>query len=128
MRKYQLFIASSIISILFIGLTGLILISKSLSVFYEFAFLFHLIPFGIGFSGGMTIWIYVYYFFLWVALSFLLSPIVFAFNSSENKKRFLILTISPLILLLIVALYINYANDKKREEKISQRIRNDKID
>lgn len=128
MRKYRVYIVSSIISILFITLTGLIIISNSLSVLYGFAFLFHLIPFGIGFTGGVTIWIYVYYFLLWVGLSFLLSPIVLAYYSSENKKRFLIFVISPLILLSIVAFYIDYASGKQREERIALQIKNDKID
>lgn len=119
MRRYPISTTSSIISAVFILLTGWISFSHTISILFEFTFIFHLIPFGIGFTGGATILIFVYYFLLWIGLSLLFSPIVRAFYSSRNKLKFLFFSITPLILVSLAVLYIDYSNNKEREERIA---------
>ncbi|MEX2596467.1 MAG: hypothetical protein WEC59_06000, partial [Salibacteraceae bacterium] len=115
MKKYSVIITSSIISALFILVTGWISFGNAMSVAFEFAFIFHLIPFGIGFTGGASIIIYLYYLLLWVGLSLLISPIVKTFYSSKNKTRFLTFSTTPLILVTIIVVYIDYSKNKDRE-------------
>lgn len=128
MKKYSVIITSSIISVLFILVTGWIAFGNAMSVAFEFSFLFHLISFGIGFTGGASILIYLYYLLLWVGLSFLISPIVRAFYSSKNKTKFLIFSTAPLILVTIIVMYIDYSKNRHREERIAMNNKMDKAD
>lgn len=128
MKKYSVIITSSIISVLFILLTGWISFSHTISVLFDFTFVFHIIPFGIGFAGGASILIFVYYFFLWLALSLLISPIVRAFYSSKNKIKFLTFSITPLILITVIVAYIDYSVNKEREERVAINQKKDKAD
>ncbi len=128
MKKYSVIITSSIISVLFLLVTGWVAFGDAMSVAFEFAFLFHLIPFVIGFTGGTSILIYLYYLLLWVGLSLLISPIVRAFYSSKNKTKFLIFSTAPLILVTIIVVYIDYSKNKKREERIAMNNKMDKAD
>lgn len=52
---------SIVISLAFIISTGIIAFGTYWGGFREICFYFHLIPFGIGFSGGSDGWIIVYY-------------------------------------------------------------------
>lgn len=128
MKKYSVLITSSIISALFILVTGWIAFGHTMSVAFEFAFLFHLIPFGIGFTGGASILIFLYYILLWTVLSLLISPIVSAFYSSQNKTKFLAFSTAPLILVTIIVVYIDYSKDKDRDERIAMNNKMDKAD
>lgn len=128
MKKYSVIITSSIISVLFILVTGWIAFGHAMSVAFEFAFLFHLIPFGIGFVGGASILIFLYYLLLCAGLSLLISPIVIAFYSSKNKTKFLTFSIAPLILVAIIVVYIDYSKNKEREEQIAMNNKMDKAD
>lgn len=128
MKKYSVIITSSIISILFILVTGWISFGNAMSVAFEFAFIFHVIPFGIGFTGGASIMIYLYYLLLWIGLSLLISPIVRAFYSSKNKTKFLTFSTAPLILVTIIVVYIDYSKNKEREERIAMNNKMDKAD
>lgn len=128
MKKYSVIFTSSIISVLFILVTGWIAFGNAMSVAFEFSFLFHLIPFGIGFTGGASILIYLYYLLLWGALSLLISPIIRAFNSSKNKIKFLTISTAPLILLTIIVVYIDYSRSKERDERIAMNNKRDKAD
>lgn len=128
MKKYLVIITSSIISVLFILLTGWIAFGHAMSVAFEFAFLFHLIPFGIGFTGGASILIFLYYILLWAGLSLLISPIVRAFNKSENKAKFLTFSTAPLILVAIIIVYIDFSKNKEREDRIAMNNKMDKAD
>lgn len=128
MRKYSVIIASSIISVLFILVTGWIAFGLTMSIAFEFAFLFHLIPFGIGFTGGASILIYLYYLILWAILSLMINPIVRAFYSSKNKTKFLAFSTAPLILVTIIVVYIDYSKNKEREERIAINNKMDKAD
>jgi len=128
MKKYSAIFTSSIISILFIVVTGWIAFGNALSVAFEFAFLFHLIPFGIGFTGGASILIFLYYLLLWVVLSLLISPITKAFYLSKNKTKFLTFSIAPIILITIIVVYIDYSKNMEREERIAMNNKMDKAD
>lgn len=128
MKKYSVLITSSIISALFILVTGWIAFGNAMSVAFEFAFLFHLIPFGIGFTGGASILIFLYYLILLVVLSLMLSPITKAFYSSKNKTKFLTFSIAPLILITIIVVYIDYSKNKEREQRIAINNKMDKAD
>jgi Permuted papain-like amidase enzyme, YaeF/YiiX, C92 family len=119
MKKLPIIIASSLISVLIILLTGWISFSNVTSTAFEFSFFFHLIPFGIGFSGGAKILIFLYYLLLWLGLSLLIIPFVRAFYSSKNKKKFLTFLIAPLLILTIAVIYIDYSKNKKQEESIA---------
>jgi hypothetical protein len=128
MKKYSVIITSSIISILFILVTGWISFGNAMSVAFEFAFLFHLVPFGIGFTGGASIFIYLYYLLLWIGLSLLISPLIKVFYLSKNKRKFLIFSTAPLILVTIIVMYIDYSTNKEREERIALNNKMDKTD
>lgn len=126
--NYSVRVTSGIISILFILLTAWVSFSHTHSVLFDFAFIFHVIPYGIGFTGEDPVWTWVYYFFLWLGLSFVFSLIVEAYRSSKRKKIFLIVSIAPLILAAIIVIYIDYSNNSAREERIAERVSREKIE
>ncbi|HRF79773.1 MAG TPA: YiiX/YebB-like N1pC/P60 family cysteine hydrolase [Flavobacteriales bacterium] len=128
MKKYSVIITSIIISVLFIFVTGWIAFGHAMSVSSEFAFLFHLIPFGIGFAGGASILIFLYYLLLCAGISLLISPIVRAFYSSKSKTKFLTFSTAPLVLIAIIVVYIDYSKNKEREERIAMNNRMNKAD
>ena len=119
MKKSHIIIASCIISVLIILLTGWISFGNATSIAFEFSFFFHLIPFGIGFTGGAQILILLYYLLLWAGLSLLISPIVRAFYLSKNKRKFLTFLIAPLFIVTIAVIYIDYSKNKKQDESIA---------
>lgn len=62
----------ALLSLIFIVLTGLIGGDTiPIPFLQQFCFMFHLIPFGIGFAGGDTYQIILYYLVLWLVLSLL---------------------------------------------------------
>lgn len=128
MNKHSVIITSSIISVLFIFVTGWIAFGHAMSVVFEFAFLFHLIPFGIGFAGGASVLILLYYLLLWAGLSLLISPIVRAFYLSKSKTKFLTFSTTPIVLVTIIVVYIDYSKNKEREERIAMNNKMDKAD
>lgn len=128
MKKYSVIITSSIISIAFILLTGWISFSNADSVAFEVSFIFHLVPFGIGFTGGASILIFLYYLLLCAGISLLISPIVIAFYSSKSKTKFLTFLTVPLVLVTITVVYIDYSKNKEREERIAMNNKMDKAD
>jgi len=128
MKKYSVIVTSSIISVLFILVTGWISFGNAMSVAFEFAFTFHLVPFGIGFTGAASIFIYLYYLLLWIGLSFLINPLVKAFYLSKNKRKFLTFSTVPLILVTIIVLYIDFSKNKEREERIEMNNKMDKAE
>jgi len=127
-RNYSVVIASSLISALFILLTGWISFSYAQSVLFEITFIFHLIPFGIGFAEGTSVWIYIYYLVLWICLSCLFSPLVIAYQESRNKRRFLSVAIAPVIAVLIISFSIDYFNNVSREQRIAERKMRDTVE
>ena len=128
MKKYTVHITSGIISAIWLLLTGWIALGNHISYLFDFSFLFHIIPWGIGFSEGTTILYYLAYLFTWIILSFLFSPIVTTYYSSKHKKRFLTLTVSPIIFLLLLGLYVDNKNSKKREALIASNNKKDQAD
>jgi len=73
----------------------------------SFSFYFHIIPFGIGFNEGTTIW------FIITLIFFL---IVKAYFSSKRKLLFLSLTVGPIILLLTIRIIRDYSKNLKWKE------------
>jgi hypothetical protein len=128
LKKYTVHITSGITSAIWLLLTGWIALGNHISYLFDFSFLFHLIPWGIGFSEGTTILYYLAYLFTWIILSFLFSPIVKAYYSSKQKKRFLTLTVGPIIFLLLLGLYVDNKDSKKREALIASNNKKDQAD
>ena len=126
MKKYSVLITSSIISALFILVTAWIAFGHAISVASEFALLFHLFPFGIGFAGGASILIFLYYLLLWVVLSLLFSPIVKVFYLSKNRTKFLTFSTATIILAAIIVTYVDYSKNNEREERIELNNKMDK--
>ncbi len=113
-------IASGIIAAIWLLLTGWLAcghFSRYDSFLFSFSFYFHLIPFGIGFSEGTTIWFYISYLITWLVLSLIFIPIVKSYFSIKRKKLFLSLTVGPIVLSLIIGLIIDYNNNAKWEER-----------
>jgi len=63
------YIFSGLSAILFIQLTKMLAYALPYETMRTIVFSFHLVPFGIGFSGGSVWLIYGYYFVLWVLIS-----------------------------------------------------------
>gem|GEM_PF-5843532 len=91
MKKLTPYILSALISALVILLTGWIAFSSNISILHDICFYFHLIPFGIGFSGGSTISIILYYSILWIVLALVMLPIVKIHDSAKSKRLILII-------------------------------------
>ena len=128
MRKYTIYISSGIVSAIWLLLTGWISLGHQISYLFDFSFLFHLIPWGIGFSEGTTIWFYLAYLLTWVVLSFLFIPIVKVYYSSKFKKLFLTFTVGPIIFLLLLGLYVDHKESKNREALIAANNKKDQAD
>jgi uncharacterized protein YycO len=94
----------------------------------EFSFMFHLIPYGIGFTGGTSILSFIYYIILWLLLSLIFRPVVVGYNSSEKKRLFLTIPITSIILLLIILVFADNRKNRKREKMISENLKQAKID
>jgi hypothetical protein len=77
---------SGIIAFIFITLTGWNGLHAHTPFIWEYCFVFHLIPFGIGFSGGQFIYIILYYILLWLILSLFIFCVISAVNRLINHK------------------------------------------
>jgi hypothetical protein len=117
MKKRTLFL-SGLISVIIILLTGWIGAYSNISGLQEICFYFHLIPFGIGFSGGNTSSIIIYYLILWIVLALVMNPIIIIFDSLKNKRLILITIISICTLVFLCIVWIDYTQNKEREERI----------
>jgi hypothetical protein len=71
-QKIKRAIISTLIAALFLILTALFAFHAFGSVIYTFCFAFHLIPFGIAYSGGSEVYIVLYYIVLWALFSFVI--------------------------------------------------------
>lgn len=126
MKKLGPYIVSGIISVIIILLTGWIAFYRGTSILHDICFFFHLIPFGIGFSGGGTASVILYYFILWIVLAVVIIPIVAIYNSSRNKRLILISIISICSLGFLGAVWVDYSRDKEREDRVLQNKNEDK--
>jgi hypothetical protein len=68
MKGYSPILLAAILSIVFIIVTGFMSQVFIDSALGKFSFLFHLYPFGVGFSGGNMMDVVVYYIELWLTL------------------------------------------------------------
>jgi len=60
------------LALIFIVSTAIVAQSSlSLSSFGRFCFFFHTIPFGVGFSGGSSMFMWIYYLVLWLVLTYI---------------------------------------------------------
>lgn len=128
MKKLTPYFFSAFISLTIILITGWISFYShtSITVLHEICFYFHLISFGIGYSGGSTSLIVLYYVGLWCIITLILIPIVKIFNSSKNK-RFTLITIICLITLATLSItWIDHSIKKEREDRISRNKEEDK--
>jgi len=72
MKRFKELLIPAISAIAFIFLTAYIAEHGFVTGFlFDFCFMFHTYPFGVGFSGGDTHWIMPYYISLWLALTLL---------------------------------------------------------
>jgi hypothetical protein len=72
MQRLRELIRPAIFAIIFIFLTAYLSSSGYCPEFlFQFCFLFHVYPFGIGFSGGDTYLVLIYYIVLWIVLTIL---------------------------------------------------------
>jgi hypothetical protein len=72
MKRLMELIIPAGLSIAFIILTAFIGSGEYFGgTLQQFCFMFHVIPFGIGFSGGENYLAVIYYFILWIALTFM---------------------------------------------------------
>jgi hypothetical protein len=85
MEKNKIIVISGLISIAFILLTGWFAFNSQIPVLFEFSFIFHLVPFAIGFSEGMSFGFYAYYIILWIVL-YLISAAILRIRFSNKEK------------------------------------------
>lgn len=130
MKKITPYFLSALISLTIILITGWIAFYShtSISILHEVCFYFHLIPFGIGFSGGSTSSMVLYYFGLWSVITLVLIPIVKLFNSSKNKHLILTAIISLFTLATITIIWVDQSIKKEREDRILRNKEEDKKD
>lgn len=88
MKKRKLILTSGFLSAFWLILTGWLAYGVDTPLF-DFSFLFHLIPWGIGFSEGTTIFFYLAYLLTWFVLSLIAIPIVIVISLTFKKLRLL---------------------------------------
>jgi uncharacterized protein YycO len=128
MKKINPYILSGIISVIIIILTGWLASNSNISILSEFCFYFHLFPFIIGFSGGSSLLVILYYFILWIVLSLFIILIIKSYQSAKHKKAILISTISICALAILSVIWIDYSIKKEREERILRNKNEDEKD
>lgn len=67
-KGFKTYLICALCSVVFIILSYIIARRMHLGAFSQLAFLLHLVPFAIGFSGGGVWMIYLYYIILWVII------------------------------------------------------------
>jgi uncharacterized membrane protein len=73
-KRLNKLVAPALLALCFILLTAIVAQSdNSMSTFGRFCFMFHSVPYEIGFSGADTYFVWIYYPFLWVVLTVLFS-------------------------------------------------------
>jgi len=79
LKRLKVLILPAILSVVFIIATALVSVSNvfMLTGFGQFCFMFHLYPFGIGFSGGDTSKVVIYYLLLWLVLTILFLGLIY---------------------------------------------------
>lgn len=128
MKNFKTYLLSALISIAIILSTGWIAFNShtSISILHEICFYFHLIPFGIGFTGGSELSMFLYYFALWSVITLVLIPIVKLFHSSKNKRNILITIISLFTIGTITIIWIDQSIKTEREDRVSRNKEEDK--
>ncbi len=126
MNKFTPYFLSAKISLVIILLTGWIAFSSNISILQEICFYFHLIPFGIGFSGGSTLLIILYYLALLFVVSLITFPLVQIYYSSKNKRIILISTFSILSLIFLTVIWFEHSIKREREERMLLNEKEDK--
>lgn len=84
MRNKKLVICSGLIGVLFVLTTVWGAFYKNISGFSDFCYVFHLVPFGLSYTEGVSIWVYLYYIILWFLISLVIH---FFINSYFYKKK-----------------------------------------
>lgn len=87
MNKIVTFIISGIISLIFFLFTGWGAFHSHIPVLHDFSTVFHFIPFVIGFTTGMTFWIYLYYFVSWLFLTLFVKIMISAFSAIKKQPK-----------------------------------------
>lgn len=128
MKKFKSYLLSALISIAIIISTGWIAFNSHTSIpgLHEICFYFHLIPFGIGFTGGSVFSMCLYYFALWSILTIVLIPILKLLHSSKNKRKILITIISLFTIGIITTILLDQSIKTEREDTILKNNEEDK--
>jgi len=79
------FINSAIFSFLFLVITGMLAFYLTMPVISDICFYIHLIPFGIGFTGGSNWEMARYYFIVWIVLTILFGSIAYLYKLKKLK-------------------------------------------
>ena len=118
-KKYKSSIIGGLLSAFFIILTGFFASSPQFSGIFDIAFVFHLIPFVIGFSGVSSLLIILYYLIFWLVFTLIFSSIYNYFLNSKSKLKIILLVLLGFGILFSFIAYYNYTTSKQIDEYLS---------